>query len=187
MSNTSFHFKHMFLLSAFSFQSHATSCSSIMSHYRFNNKRNRVKGQCWRWLIYTLHSFLLHNMLCSFRSNQHCSWKFHKFHRKTPVLESLFERIVGYCFFFKMMKLSRLFCMNKLYFCRNYFVTDRCHKGHKNIIDLMLFYGEHWIFGKWFMKMSKKRTFISQQTYVTLIHQGHRHFEVLWSFILYIL
>ena len=35
--------------------------------------------------------FLLHNMLCVFRSKHHCSWKFHKFHRKTPVLESLLK------------------------------------------------------------------------------------------------
>ena len=31
--------------------------------------------------------------------------KVHKFHMKTPVLESLFERIAGYGFFLKMMKL----------------------------------------------------------------------------------
>ena len=28
-------------------------------------------------------------MLRVFRSNHHCSWKFYKLHRKTPVLESL--------------------------------------------------------------------------------------------------
>ena len=38
-------------------------------------------------------------MLHVFRSNNHCSWKFHKFHRKTPVLESLF--------FVKMTKLYK--------------------------------------------------------------------------------
>ena len=25
----------------------------------------------------------------------HCPWKFHKFHRKTPVLESLFKKVAG--------------------------------------------------------------------------------------------
>ena len=50
MSNTSFHFRHMFLLSACSSQSHAT-CWSLMSHYEINNKCNRVKKQHWRWLI----------------------------------------------------------------------------------------------------------------------------------------
>ena len=32
--------------------------------------------------------------------------------------------------------------------------------------------------------VEKKKTFISQQTY---LYMDHRHFEVLWSFILYIL
>ena len=45
-------------------------------------------------------------MLRVFRSNHHSSWKFHKFHRKTTVSESLF--------FLEMMKLYRhLFCMDK--------------------------------------------------------------------------
>ena len=35
------------------------------------------------------------------------------------------------------------FCMNKPYFCRNFFLTDWCHKRLKNSIDLLLFYGEH--------------------------------------------
>ena len=34
-------------------------------------------------------------MLHVFRSNHHCSWKFHKFHRKTPVLESVFKKVAG--------------------------------------------------------------------------------------------
>ena len=38
MSNTSLHFRHMFLLSACSSQNHATSCSSLMSHYWVNIK-----------------------------------------------------------------------------------------------------------------------------------------------------
>ena len=85
LSNTSFSFRHTFLLSARSSQSHATSCSSFMSHHWDNNKCNRVKGQHWRWLIYALCNFLLH-MLHVFRINHHHSWKFHKFYRKTPVL-----------------------------------------------------------------------------------------------------
>ena len=83
-------------------------------------------------------------ILCVSRSNHHCSWKFHKFHRKTPVLESLF--------FFKLMKLYNiiwyLFCMNKPYFCRNFFLIDWCHKRLKNKIDLLLFYEEHLIYEK---------------------------------------
>ena len=65
MSNTSFHSRHKFLLSARSSQSDATLCLSLMSHHWVNNKCNRIKGRHWRWLIYTLHSFFLHNnMLC---------------------------------------------------------------------------------------------------------------------------
>ena len=57
MSNMSFRFKYTFLLSACSSQSHATSCLSLMFHNRVNNKRNRVKGRRWRWLIYVPHNF----------------------------------------------------------------------------------------------------------------------------------
>ena len=86
-----FLFWHMFLLSAYSSQSHARSSLSLTSHHWINNKCNRVKGWCWRWLIYAQRNFLLHNMSHVSRSNHHCSWKFHKFHRKIPVLESLFS------------------------------------------------------------------------------------------------
>ena len=86
-----FYFRHMFLLFACSFQSH-TTCSSLMSYYWANNKCNIIKGWHWRWLIYALRNFSLrNNILCVFRSNHHCSGKFHKFYRKTPVLESLFS------------------------------------------------------------------------------------------------
>ena len=33
--------------------------------------------------------------------------------------------------------------MNKPYFCRNFSLTDCCHKRLKNAIYLLLFYGEH--------------------------------------------
>ena len=33
--------------------------------------------------------------------------------------------------------------MNKLYFCRNFFLTKWRHKRLKNEIDLLLFYREH--------------------------------------------
>ena len=57
-----------------------------------NNKCNRVKGEHWIWLTYTLCRFLLcNNMLRVFRSNHYCSWNFPEFYRKTPVLESLFS------------------------------------------------------------------------------------------------
>ena len=57
MINTSFPSRHTLPLLAHSSQNHATSCSSLMSHHRVNNKCNRVKGQHWRWLIYALHNF----------------------------------------------------------------------------------------------------------------------------------
>ena len=60
MCNTYFHFRHRFLLLACYSQSHATSCSSLMSHHQVNNKCNRVKEQHWRWLI----NFSLHNNKC---------------------------------------------------------------------------------------------------------------------------
>ena len=84
--------------------------------------------------------FFLHNdILYVFRSNHHCSWKFHKFHRKTSVLESLF--------FLKMLKLYKeiFFCKNKPYFCWYFFQRNLLHKRLKNTIDLLLFYREHWI------------------------------------------
>ena len=95
MSNTSFHFRHTFLLSAHFSPSHVISCSSLMSHHQVNNKcnnsNNNSKRMGLRFLIYALCNFLLHNnMLRFFKSNHHCPQKFHKFHRKTAVLESLF-------------------------------------------------------------------------------------------------
>ena len=55
-----FSFQAKVLLYASSSQSHATSCLSL-SYYPANNKCKRVKGRRWRWLIYTLCNFLLHN------------------------------------------------------------------------------------------------------------------------------
>ena len=49
-------------------------------------------------------------------------------------------------FFKKMMKLYKdiiLFCMNKPYLCRIFFLTDWRYKCLKITIDLLLFYGEH--------------------------------------------
>ena len=90
-----------------------------------------VKGRHWRWLIYTLHNFLLHhNMLRVFRSNHHCSWKFHKFQMKTTVLES---------FSLKWWNYIKTFVLHAAIF----FLMNWRHKRLKNTIDLLLFYGEH--------------------------------------------
>ena len=125
-----FFFRHMFLLSAWFSQSHTTSCSSLMYNHQVNNKCNRVKGWRWRWLIYALHIFLSrNNMLHVFRSSHHCSWKLPKFHRKTPVLKSLFSlKWWNY-------KKRHWFCINKPYFCRKFFLIDWCHKRLKNTQD----------------------------------------------------
>ena len=48
-----------------------------------------------------------------------------------------------YHFFLKQNLYKRyLFCMNKLYCCRNFFLTGWCHKRLKNTTDLLLFYRE---------------------------------------------
>ena len=135
-----------------------------LSHHQINNKCNRVKGWCWRWLIYDLCNFLLHNMLRVFRSNHYCSWKFHEFLRKTPVLESLFE---------KSCRPSGLF---HICFCL-YPIID---VNYVVILRRTLL----WIFGKRFMKTLKKKN-IHFTTNISL-YMGQRHFEVLWSFILHI-
>ena len=136
MNNTSFSFRHMLLLSSCSLQNHATSCSSLMSRHRVKNKWNRVKEQHWRWLIYALHNFVLHNVTCF---------------QKQP---SLFLKVswisqentcFGVSFFLKKMKLYKdlssawISCTSANIF----FLIDWCHKRFKNTIDLLLFYEEH--------------------------------------------
>ena len=36
-----------------------------------------------------------------------------------------------------------MFCINKPYYCRDFFLTDWRHKCLKNTMDLLLFYGEY--------------------------------------------
>ena len=179
MSNTSFCFRHRFLLSAHSSQSHATSCLSLMFHHWVNNKCNRVKGRHWRWLIYALRYLISKNMLHFFRSNHYCSWKFYKFQRKTHVLESLFS--------LKWWNhIRHLICINTSYFCQIFFLTGRHHKRLKNTTDLLLLYREHFYeFSESNLWKRPKKSF--HFTTIISIYTGHKHFEVLWSFILYIL
>ena len=50
--------------------------------------------------------------------------------------------ICVHCFFLKIMKLYNdicFVCMNRLYFCRNFFLVDWCHKLLKNTTDLFFF------------------------------------------------
>ena len=139
MSNTSFCFGTRFC---------------CLSHHRVNNKCNRVKGRRWICLIYALYNFLCNNMLRVFRSNHHCSWRFHKFHRKTLVLESLF----------KICRPADLFqvCLSLYPIIHINYVKSYCLYKH--------FYGFSEI-DLW--KRRKKPPFISQQT---SIYMGHRHF-----------
>ena len=136
MSNTSFHFSTCFccLLVPLKVMPHHAWVLFLIIRLTTNAITVTItgKGWHWRWLIYALHkSLLLNNMLHVFWSNHHCSWKFHKFHRKTPVLESHF--------FLKMMKLYKGICSAC---CQKFFLIDWRHKCLKNAIDLLLFYGE---------------------------------------------
>ena len=62
-------------------------CSWIFSKY-FQN--NFLSGNCGRPL-----SYMNFHILRNRRLGKKCSWKLHKVHRKTPMLESLFNKIVG--------------------------------------------------------------------------------------------
>ena len=111
--------------------------------------------------------FLLHNnILCVFRSKHHCSWKFHKFHRKTPVLESLLKSYRPADLFHVGFSLYPIIHVN--------YVKSYCLFKH--------FYGFSEI-GLWKCWTKKNFHFTTNIS----IYMGHRHFEVLWSFILYIL
>ena len=100
---------------------------------------------------------------------------FHKFYRKTPVLESLF--------FLKMMKLCKDIC--SAWICRTsakfFILIDWHHKRLKNIIDVLLFCGEHFygfLEGDLWKRWKKKKHFTTNIS----IYTGHKHFEVLGSF-----
>ena len=116
-------------------------------------------------------------MLHVFRSNHHCFWKFHKFHLKTPELESLF--------LIKMMELYKDICSawisrtSAQIFSRR--LMSYMSQKYSRYIAI-LWRTILWIFRKWYMKTPKKKhSFHNKHIYI-----GHRHFEVLWSFILYI-
>ena len=161
MSNTSFPFRNMLLLSARFSQSHPTSCSSLMFYHWVSNKCDRVKGHHWRWLIYAPSNFLLPNNMFSEATT-----------RKTPLWS---------LFFLKMMKLDKEICsawINRTS-ADILFLTDRRHKRLKNTIDLLLLYGQH-LYGfsegdLWKCKRQKH-----------LFHKKHIHIhrsQTFWSFI----
>ena len=150
---------------------HHRHISSLMSHHWVHNKCNRVKRWHWRWLIYSPR-----NMLHVFRSNHHCFWKFHKFHLKTPELESLF--------LIKMMELYKEICSAWIsLFLHKFFLVDWCPTWYIAILSRTIL----WIFRIYdiciviYENAKKKHSFHNKH-----IDIGHWHFEVLWSFILYI-
>ena len=126
-----------------------------MSHHQVNNKCNWVKRQCWQ--IYALCNFLLYT-LPVFRSNHNCSWKFHKFHRKTPVLGSLF--------FLTMIKLYNNICSAWIScITANFFLIDWCHKCLK-MQSICCYFAEKTFMDCWkviYENIEKKN---SQQTYL---------------------
>ena len=164
MINTSFRFRQTFLLSARSSQSHTTSCSSLMSHHQVNYKCNRVKGQHWRWLIYELSNFLLGNVIC--------------FQKQPPNLESFTnstgKHLCWSLFFLKMMKLYKDICSAWI-----------SHTSAEFFFSIFILRRTLlWLSKSDLWKCWKKYLFHNTHIY---IYMGHRHFEVSWSFILYIL
>ena len=168
MSDTSVNLRHTFLLSARSSQSHATSCSNLMSYCWVNNKCNRVKRQHWRWLIHALCNFSLCNnmlrvseatttVLESFRNStgKHLCWSLFLKKLQTSRVHPVGLFYVCFsvnliihvnyinCFFRKMMKLYKDICSaGTSCTSAKFFLIDWCHKRLKNTIDLLLFYGK---------------------------------------------
>ena len=74
----------------------------------------------------------------------------------------------------RQVKFPKYVCLGTLkfpkYLClEQFFLIDRLHKGLKNTIDLLLFYGEHFYgFSGTDLWKRRKKTFISQQAYLYL-------------------
>ena len=92
-------------------------------HTSFLKTFNKKTKLVLYWIILWRYYYIL----CVFRSNHHRSWKFHKFHRKKLVLESLF------CL--KMTKLNK--DLSSAWISHT---SDKIDL--KNTIDLLLFYRE---------------------------------------------
>ena len=121
------------------------------------------KGRQWRWLIYALRNFLLHdNMLRVFRSNQHFSWKFLKFYEKnTSVGVSFFHMIIKLYRDISSAWISHTFVEN----FSSYIDVKKSQKSDKSIVILLR--ALPWILGKWFMKTSiKKHLFHNKHFYI---------------------
>ena len=75
--------------------------------------------------------------VCRCSSNR-CSWKFHKFYRKTPVLESLFNKVTGLksCNFMKKRSNTRVFLWNLQ---KTPFFTE-----HLRLLPLSVLYLNNW-------------------------------------------
>ena len=127
-----------------------------------------------------MHYMIFHYiMLLVFRSNHHCFWKFHKFHRKTLVLESLF--------FLEMMKLYNNICFAWISCTSAEFFSHRLmswmsQKYNRSFVILRRTF--LWIFEKLFMKTlkKKKRSFYNKNIYIYI----YIWVTDIMSFILYI-
>ena len=118
-------------------------------------------------------------MLLVFRSNHHCFWKFHKFHRKTLVLESLF--------FLEMMKLYNNICFAWISCTSAEFFSHRLmswmsQKYNRSFVILRRTF--LWIFEKLFMKTLKKNNVHFTTKIYIYIYMGHRHYEFYFVHIL---
>ena len=137
MNNTCFPFRFISRPSARSSQSHAISCSSLMSHHRVKNKSKRVKNSIENgsFMCFVIFYYII---ICYVFSEA-----------STPVLESFMNftgKHLSWRLFFSLKwwnYIGHLFCMNKPYFNRYLLLIRWNPKRLKNTIDLLLFYKEH--------------------------------------------
>ena len=108
---------------------------NIMLESALTINSKEEKGRQWRWLIYALRNFLLHdNMLRVFRSNQHFSWKFLKFYEKnTSVGVSFFHMIIKLYKDISSASISHTFVEN----FASYIDVKKSQKSDKSIVILL--------------------------------------------------
>ena len=126
--------------------------------YRINNKCNRVKGWRWRWLMYALNNFYCVIICCLFSE------------ATTTVLESFTNSIEKHlCWSLFLKKLQACRPISGLLFS---IPDNSCwFRQILSIVWTLL-----WIFGNWFMKMSRKKHFATN----IYIYGSSQTF---WSFI----
>ena len=75
-----------------------------------------LRGTCWSWATNSIQKQPFADVL-----QNKCSWKFRKFHRKTPVLKSLFNKVAALkaCNFIKKRLQHKCFPVNIAKFFKN--------------------------------------------------------------------